>query len=97
MPKALWNEPCWPTRRMRACSRWKATCTFPWTRCARTSCVRVRRKRSAPGRAQPAIYYDVVVDGQVNRDAAWYYPTPKDAVKHIAGHVAFWHGVRVEG
>jgi len=42
-----------------------------------------------PWKAQPAIYYDVVVDGQVNRDAAWYYPTPKDAVKHIAGHVAF--------
>jgi len=47
--------------------------------------------------AQPAIFYDVVVDGLVNRDAAWYYPAPEDAVKHIAGHVAFWHGVRVEG
>jgi uncharacterized protein (DUF427 family) len=44
-----------------------------------------------------ASYYDVVVDGDVNRDAAWYYPEPKDAAKRIAGHVAFWHGVRVEG
>ena len=43
-----------------------------------------------------ASYYDVVVDGQVNKDAAWYYPTPKDAARQIAGHVAFWHGVRVE-
>jgi len=43
-----------------------------------------------------ASYYDVVVDGQVNRDAAWYYPQPKEAARQIAGHVAFWHGVRVE-
>jgi len=43
-----------------------------------------------------ASYYDVVVDGQVNKDAAWYYPTPKDAARQIAGHVAFWRGVRVD-
>jgi uncharacterized protein (DUF427 family) len=43
-----------------------------------------------------ASYYDVVVDGQANKDAAWYYPTPKDAARQIAGHVAFWRGVRVE-
>lgn len=43
-----------------------------------------------------ASYYDVVVDGQVNKDAAWYYPAPKDAARHIRGHVAFWKGVQVE-
>lgn len=43
-----------------------------------------------------ASYYDVVVDGQVNTDAAWYYPAPKDAAAQIAGYVAFWRGVRVE-
>ena len=43
-----------------------------------------------------ASYYDVVVDGQVNKDAAWYYPTPKEAARQITGHVAFWRGVRVE-
>ena len=42
-----------------------------------------------------ASYYDVVVDGQVNKDAAWYYPTPKPAAKQIAGYVAFWRGVQV--
>ena len=41
-------------------------------------------------------YFDVVVDGQVNRDAAWYYPEPKPAAANIAGHVAFWKGVKVE-
>ena len=43
-----------------------------------------------------ASYYDVVVDGQVNRDAAWYYPTPKDAAHNISGYIAFWHGVQVK-
>jgi len=43
-----------------------------------------------------ASYYDVVVNGQTNKDAAWYYPTPKDAAKQIKDHVAFWRGVTVE-
>ena len=43
-----------------------------------------------------ASYYDVVVGGEVNSDAAWYYPEPKDAAKEIAGRVAFWRGVKVE-
>ncbi len=43
-----------------------------------------------------AHYYDLVVDGQRNSDAAWYYPTPKAAANYITGHVAFWRGVTVE-
>jgi uncharacterized protein (DUF427 family) len=43
-----------------------------------------------------ARYYHLSVDGTVNRDAAWYYPQPSPAASAIAGHVAFWHGVRVE-
>jgi uncharacterized protein (DUF427 family) len=43
-----------------------------------------------------ASYYDLVVDGKVNKDAVWYYPTPSDAAKEITGRVAFWKGVRVE-
>lgn len=43
-----------------------------------------------------ASYYDVVVNGEVNRDAAWYYPAPKEAAKQIAGYIAFWRGVKVE-
>ena len=44
-----------------------------------------------------ASYYDIVVEGNVNRDAAWFYPAPKDAAKSILGRVAFWKGVKVEG
>ncbi|KAJ3234388.1 hypothetical protein HDU78_005882 [Chytriomyces hyalinus] len=42
-----------------------------------------------------ASYYTISVNGKDNNDAAWFYPTPKDAAKNIAGHVAFWKGVRV--
>lgn len=42
-----------------------------------------------------ASYYDVVVDGEVNRDAAWYYPEAKAAAKNIEGYIAFWRGVAV--
>ncbi len=43
-----------------------------------------------------ASYYDVVVDGEENKDAAWYYAEPKQAAEQIKGHVAFWKGVKVE-
>lgn len=43
-----------------------------------------------------ASYFDVVVGGETNRDAAWYYPEPKDAAREIKGRVAFWRGVKVE-
>jgi len=42
-----------------------------------------------------ASYYHVVVDGQVNEDAAWWYPEPKEAASQIKDHVAFWKGVEV--
>lgn len=43
-----------------------------------------------------ASYYTVEVAGQVNTDAAWYYPDPKPAAANIKGYIAFWHGVKVE-
>lgn len=43
-----------------------------------------------------ASYYDIVVNDAVNRDAAWYYPEPKEAARRIAGYIAFWRGVKVE-
>jgi len=43
-----------------------------------------------------ASYYNVVADGETNKDAAWYYPNPKDAAAEIKDHVAFWRGVKVE-
>ena len=43
-----------------------------------------------------ASYYDVVVEGQVNKDAAWYYPATKEAAQNIKDYTAFWKGVKVE-
>ncbi len=42
-----------------------------------------------------ASYHSVVVDGQTNTDAAWYYSAPKDAAKQITNRIAFWKGVEV--
>ena len=40
-------------------------------------------------------YYDIVVDGEVNSDAAWVYEMPKEAAKEITGYFAFWKGVKM--
>ena len=43
-----------------------------------------------------ASYYTVVVNGERNPDAAWYYPSPKAAAKNLSGYIAFWKGVEVQ-
>lgn len=42
-----------------------------------------------------ASYFDVVVDGKTNNDAAWYYPSPKLLAKRIKNYIAFWNGVQI--
>lgn len=42
-----------------------------------------------------ASYYDLEVDGQVNQQAAWFYPDPKPEAAQIRDYVAFWKGVTV--
>ncbi len=61
----------------------------------RSECLRASETTSVCGWKGTASYYDVVVDGQVNADAAWYYPMPKDKAKHVADRIAFWKGVEV--
>jgi len=41
-------------------------------------------------------YFDVVVGGKINPNAAWYYPAPREAAARIKGYIAFWQGVKVE-
>jgi uncharacterized protein (DUF427 family) len=43
-----------------------------------------------------ASYYHVAVAGQLNKDAAWYYPNPKEAASQIKDYVAFWKGIEVQ-
>ncbi|EAZ92474.1 DUF427 domain-containing protein [Crocosphaera chwakensis] len=43
-----------------------------------------------------ASYYTIEVNGEENKDAAWYYPTPKEKAQNIKNYVAFWKGIKVE-
>lgn len=52
-------------------------------------------KSSCPWKGQ-ASYYSLIVNGEMNTDAAWYYPDPKPEADMIKGRVAFWKGVKVE-
>jgi uncharacterized protein (DUF427 family) len=58
--------------------------------------LRPSEKHTVCGWKGTASYYDVVVDGKRNADAAWFYDDPKPAAENIRGHVAFWRGVTVE-
>ncbi|MCH7954790.1 MAG: DUF427 domain-containing protein [Candidatus Marinimicrobia bacterium] len=42
-----------------------------------------------------ASYYTIEINGELNQDAAWYYPAPSDAASSIKDYVAFWRGVEV--
>jgi uncharacterized protein (DUF427 family) len=52
-------------------------------------------KHTTCGWKGEASYYDLKVNGDVNQDAAWFYPAPKEAAANIKDRVAFWKGVTV--
>jgi uncharacterized protein (DUF427 family) len=54
------------------------------------------RRTQCPWKGE-ASYLTVEVDGQSNPDAGWYYPETTPEAAHIRNHVAFWHGVQIEG
>ncbi|MGC9342812.1 MAG: DUF427 domain-containing protein, partial [Bacteroidales bacterium] len=43
-----------------------------------------------------ASYYNLNVDGKINKDAAWYYEKPSEQAGDIKGRIAFWKGVSIE-
>jgi len=43
-----------------------------------------------------ASYYSLMVQGEMNPDAAWYYADPKPEAANIQGRVAFWKGVKIQ-
>ena len=51
-------------------------------------------KSMCPWKGQ-ASYLSLMVDGDMNENAVWFYPEPSDAAKEIKGRVAFWKGVQV--
>ena len=60
-----------------------------------SACFRPSSHRTVCGWKGEAHYFDVIVAGQVNANAAWFYPDPKAAAAEIRGRVAFWKGVSV--
>lgn len=51
-------------------------------------------RSSCPWKGQ-AQYYSLLVNGEMNPDAVWYYADPLPAAAEIKGRVAFWKGVKV--
>jgi uncharacterized protein (DUF427 family) len=94
MPKATWNGAVIADAPETDIEIVERNVYFP-IEAVRQDCLRPSDTNTVCGWKGTASYYDVVVDGQVNKDAAWYYPEPKDEAKQIAGRVAFWKGVTV--
>jgi uncharacterized protein (DUF427 family) len=95
MPRATWNGAVLAEAPADAIEMVEGNVYFPLD-AVRQEHLRPSDTHTVCGWKGTASYYDVVVNGEVNKDAAWYYPTAKDAAKQIAGRVAFWRGVQVD-
>ena len=93
MPRASWNDSV--IADSNSCEVVENNQYFP-PDAVKRELLRDSDTRTVCGWKGTASYYDVVVDGKVNKDAAWYYPDPKPAASNIKGYVAFWKGVKVE-
>lgn len=95
MPKAIWNGAVLAEASREEVEEVEGNIYFPANAINREYFRESSTHTVCPWKGT-ASYYTVVVDGQENNDAAWYYPEPKHAARQIAGHVAFWRGVTVE-
>jgi uncharacterized protein (DUF427 family) len=95
MPKAIWNGAVIADATADSVKVVEGNVYFPREAVA-GQFLQPSVKHTACSWKGTASYYDVVVAGKVNRDAAWYYPEPTPAAKDVAGRIAFWRGVAVE-
>jgi uncharacterized protein (DUF427 family) len=93
MPKAIWNGAV--LAESDACEVVENNYYFP-PNAIKSEYFKESSTHTTCGWKGVASYYSIEVNGEVNKDAAWYYPTPKDAAKNITGYIAFWKGVKVE-
>jgi uncharacterized protein (DUF427 family) len=92
MPKAMWNgEVIAESDRFEVVD---GNVYFP-PEAVKREFLRESKHHTVCGWKGTASYYDVAVDGRVNKEAAWYYPEVKPAAANIKGMIAFWHGVTV--
>ena len=95
MPRAMWNGAVIADAPADAVEIVEGNVYFP-AAAVRQDYLQASATHTVCGWKGTASYYDVVVDNAVNKDAAWYYPTPKDAAMQVSGRIAFWKGVEVE-
>lgn len=95
MPKALWNGAVIAEATPDQIETVEGNVYFP-AASVRRDLLRESKKQTVCPWKGTASYYDVVVDGKTNQDAAWYYPSPKAEAANIENYVAFWRGVQVE-
>ncbi|MGZ8265304.1 MAG: DUF427 domain-containing protein [Burkholderiales bacterium] len=94
MPRAIWNgvviaeAPDWAIERV------EGNVYFP-SEAVRQEYLQPSDTHTVCGWKGVASYYHVCVNGETNRDAAWYYPEPKEAARHVLSRIAFWKGVIV--
>jgi uncharacterized protein (DUF427 family) len=67
---------------------------FPETSLNREVVTFSNHRTSCPWKGE-ASYFSLLVNGELNPDAVWYYPEPKAEAENIRGRVAFWKGVKV--
>ena len=67
---------------------------FPGSAVKKEFLVSSNHRTSCPWKGQ-ARYWSLLVNGDVNPEAAWYYPEPSEAAAQIKDRIAFWKGVKV--
>ena len=95
MPKAIWNNTVIAEAADDAVEIVEGNVYFP-AEAVNRAYLQPSDTHTVCGWKGTASYYSVAVNGEVNSNAAWYYPQPKDAARNITGRIAFWKGVRVE-
>ena len=95
MPRATWNDALLADAEPEEIVLVEGNVYFPPSTVNRTYLRESATHTVCPWKGACS-YYDVVVGGTVNKDAAWYYPECKPEAKRIEGFVAFWKGVKVE-
>lgn len=93
MARATWNEAV--LAESETYESVEGNVYFPPAALRREHLVESDTRTTCPWKGE-AHYFHVEVGGELNRDAAWTYPQPKEAAANIKDHVAFWRGVRVE-
>jgi uncharacterized protein (DUF427 family) len=92
MPRAIWNGTV--IAQSDHCEVVEGNQYFP-PDAVKHEYLRYSHTHTVCGWKGTASYHDVIVNGQANHDAAWYYPDPKPAANNVKGYIAFWKGVEV--